>query len=283
MRIVSLLPAATDIVVALGLGDSLVGYSHLCEAPDRATVVTASQMPVAPEHSSWRVDWDAVAALRPDMILTRALPGYARIAGALVGLESPLPTPLLALEASSLDGVLESIQAIAAECGAGETGLRVAGELRGRMDVLAERSARTRHRPVVIALEDLVTPVAAGLWVPEQIRIAGGTSTLVEAGEPAAAVAWEDVASVQPELFLAMAREGDVLSSLQALVALGARDDLRWMWRDIPAAYLSQIYALDARLFSGPGPRLVDGIAVLAGLLHPDAFPAPLAAHALRP
>ena len=283
MRIVSLLPAATDIVVTLGLGHALVGCSHLCEAPDGTTVVTEANPPVTPEHSSWRVDWAAVAAQQPDLILTRATPGRARIAGALVAIDLPVASPAFALEATCLAGVLESIQAVAAECGASKAGLQAAGDLRARIDALAERSARTRHKPVVIALEDLATPKAAGLWVPEQVRIAGGTATLVEDGEPAAAVAWEDVASVQPELFLAMAREGDVLSSLQALVALGARDDLRWMWRDIPAAYLSQIYALDARLFGGPGPRLVDGIAVLAGLLHPDVFPAPLAAYALRP
>lgn len=283
MRIVSLLPAATDIVVALGLGDALVGSSHLCEAPIGVAVVTDAYPPAAPEQSAWRVDWDAIAALRPDLILTRALPGHARVAGAFVGIELPVAGPAFALEATDLGGVLESIALIAAECGFGEAGLRVVEGLRERVDDLAERSARTRHKPVVIALEDLATPTAAGLWVPEQVRIAGGTASLVEEGWPAVAVAWEDVASVQPELFLAMPREGDVLSSLQALVALGARDDLRWMWRDIPAAYLSQIYALDARLFSGPGPRLVDGIGVLAGLLHPDAFPAPLAAYALRP
>ncbi|MEO6061075.1 MAG: ABC transporter substrate-binding protein [Thermoflexales bacterium] len=283
MRIVSLLPAATDIVVTLGLVDDLVGYSHLCEAPIGVTIVTEAHPPAVPEQASWRVDWDAVAALRPDLILTRAIPGCARDAGAFVGIDLPVAGPAFALEATNLDGVLESIQAIAAECGARDVGLRVAEELRGRMDDLAETSAMTRHKPIVIALEDLVTPTAAGLWVPEQIRIAGGTASLVQEGFPAAVVAWEDVASVQPELFLAMPRVGDVLSSLQALVVLGARDDLRWMWRDIPAAYLSQIYALDPRQFSGPGPRLVDGIAVLAGLLHPDVFPAPLAAYALRP
>lgn len=283
MRIVSLLPAATDIVVALGLGDALVGSTHLCEAPEGARVVTDSAPPATPAHSAWRVDWDAVAALQPDLILTRAAPGHARMAGAFVGIDLPAAGMAYALEATGLDGVLESIQALASECGAHEAGRRVAEDLRGRIDDLAERSSLTRHKPVVVALEDLDGPTAAGLWVPEQIRIAGGTPTLVEESEPAAMVTWEDVAAVQPELFLAMAREGDVLSSLQALVALGAQDDLRWMWRDIPAAYLSQIYALDARLFSGPGPRLVDGIAVLAGLLHPDVFPAPLAAYALRP
>lgn len=283
MRIVSLLPAATDIVATLGLGHTLVGCSHVCDAPGGTAVVTEAKPPAAAAHAAWRVDWTAVAALQPNLILTRAAPGHARVTGALVGTDLPVAIPALALEATRLEGVIESIQAIAAECGAGEAGQRVTDDLRGRMDALVEQSAKTRHKPVVAILEDLVTPAAAGLWVPEQVRIAGGTATLIEEGMPAAAVAWEDVASVQPELFLAMTRDGDVLSSLQALVALGTRDDLRWMWRDIPAAYLSQIYALDARLFSGPGPRLFDGIAVLAGLLHPDVFPAPLAACALRP
>ncbi|HQV28586.1 MAG TPA: ABC transporter substrate-binding protein [Thermoflexales bacterium] len=283
MRIVSLLPAATDILVALGLGDALVGHSHLCDAPEGGEVVTAAQPPGAAEHSAWRVDWDAVATLQPDLILTRAMSGHAPIAGALVGIDLPVGGTAFGLEATGLDGMLESIQAIAGECGAREAGQRVAEDLRGRIDEMAERSAMTRHKPVVVALEDFATPMAAGLWVPEQVRLAGGTATLVDEGGPSAVVTWEDVASVQPELFLAMPRAGDVLASLQALMALGARDDLRWMWRDIPAAYLSQIYALDARLFSGPSPRLVDGIAVLAGLLHPDVFPAPLAAYALRP
>jgi iron complex transport system substrate-binding protein len=283
MRIVSLLPAATDIVVALGLGDALVGCSHLCEAPHGPTVVTEPAPPVDPAYSTWRVDWDAVAAVRPELILTRAMPGHARRAGALVEIDLPIAAPAFALEATDLDGVLATITAIASECDALTAGQRLAEGLRQRMDDLADRSAKTRHKPVVIALEDLDTPIAAGLWVPEQIRLAGGTATLIDEGSLAAAVAWDDVASVQPELFLAMPREGDVLTSFQALVALGARDDLRWMWRDIPAAYLSQIYALDARLFNGPGPRLIDGIAVLAGLLHPDVFPAPLAAYALRP
>lgn len=283
MRVVSLLPAATDILVDLGLSDALVGCSHLCDAPEGVPLVTDSERQAAPEHSAWRVDWDAVAALRPELILTRALPGHARSTGALVDIGLPIAVPAFALEATDLDGVLATITAVAAECDAPGAGQRLAESLRQRIDALAERSARTRHRPVVVALEDLSAPVAAGLWVPEQIRLAGGTSTLADEGAPAAAVSWEDVASVQPELFLAMGREGDVLLSLQALIALGARDDLRWMWRDIPAAYLSQIYALDGRLFSGPGPRLVDGIEVLAGLLHPDVFPAPLAAYALRP
>ncbi len=285
MRIVSLLPAATDIVVRLGLGESLVGRSHLCGSGASGNVLTVPAVqPAWPALSAYEVDWEAVGALRPDLILTRAAPGHARASDAIVPLAGPGPARMLGLEALTIDGILASMLALSVELGVAEAGRTEVDFLRRRIEGVANRAAAARHKPVVVALDDLDGPSAAPGWVPEQILLAGGTPALAEPGSPSAPASWEDVANAQPELFLALPQDCDVLESLRRLESLGARDELRWLWREIPATYLSQIYALEAlRFFSGPGPGVFDGIEVLAGLLHPDTFPAPLAAHALRP
>lgn len=287
MRIVSLLPAATDIVRALGLGPSLVARTHQC-APDGESgnppIVTRPGPPDAPERCGFAVDWAAVEALSPDVVITRAAAGHAAAVGGLVALPAQGGGRVYGLEAMDLEGVWVGIRALAGTLGDPAAGDRLTVHLRARIDAIAERVAPLRHRPVAIALEQLEIPVAAGGWVPEQIALAGGTPVLAEPGAAAVETQWEAVADCQPELFLAMPAGCDVLASLSALEALGARSDTRWFWKEIPAAYLDQIYALDAlHDFGGPGPGLVDGIETLAGLLHPNLFPAPLATHALRP
>lgn len=282
MRLVSLHPAATDALRALGLGDALVAHTHRCEGA--GLTVTHPRPSQTPALSAYEVDWPTVASLMPDVIVTRATPGRALKQGPLVTLDVGLPARGLALEARTLDEVFEGLSALGIELGVAHISEALLASLRGRIDAVAARNAGIRHRPVPVALEQFDPPLIAGGWVPEMIALAGGTPVLSEAGERATAVTWEEIANVQPELFLTLPPDADVLESLRQLDALGARNDLRWMWKAIPAAYFDQIYALEARhSFTGPGPGLVDGIETLAGLLHPDRHPAPLAALALRP
>jgi iron complex transport system substrate-binding protein len=135
------------------------------------------------------------------------------------------------------------------------------------------------HHPTVAALEWLDPPFAPGHWVPEQIEIAGGNPVLGREGRPSFRCTWDDVARTQAECVIAMPCGFDLAGSVREFQNAAARD----VWRDLPATYLWQLYAVDATsYFSRPGPRVVDGVEILAGILHPNRWPAPGPDRALR-
>lgn len=149
---------------------------------------------------------------------------------------------------------------------------------RNRVERVRDAVKSAVHRPTVAALTALNPPFSCGEWVPAMIEIAGGRSVLGEAGQPAQPIDWDDVIAAQPEIVVIMPHDADIAGSVQAFIDVA---DLP-VWRDLPATYLWQLYAVDATLFSTPGPGIVDGIEILAGMIQPHLWPAPGPEQALR-
>ena len=293
----SLLPSATEICFALGLGDELVGRTHECDYPPEALAVPVltSNIGVVAGASSreindrvaasvhggesiYRLDIDALAAADPDLILTQELctvcaVSYRDVAAAVR--EAGTDSEIVSLEPTSIEGILNSISTVGAYAEAED-------EAVGLIEILRERLARIENRVLerrlagvpprrVVSLEWLDPPFASGHWVPEQVRRAGGWDLLGSAGAPAVETTWQSVRDVEPELVLLMpcgyhARR----TAAEWAATSGARPE--WV-ADLPAIADGRVFALDgSAYFSRPGPRVVDGIAILAEILDPGTF-----------
>ncbi|HEV8536618.1 MAG TPA: ABC transporter substrate-binding protein [Candidatus Limnocylindria bacterium] len=286
MRVVSLVPAATEMVHALGALAQLVAVTHDDDFPPAVRSlprVTRSTIPPeasareidahvreagARGESTFHLDEQALRAARPDVILGQTLCAVCavtldQIPAALAS--QPLVVPL---DASDLEGMLADLRRVGAALGRERDAERLVDDLRGRLRDVAERVV-DRPRPRVACLEWLDPLFNAGHWVPEQVQVAGGTDVLGEAGARSREITWNDVRDARPEIVIAMpcgwdaeraAREAE---SLQALA--GAR-----------------VFGVDgAAYFSRPGPRLVDGTELLASILHPDLVGPPRGAVAI--
>ena len=292
MRICSLLPSATEIVYALGLGDQLVAVTHECDEPpaarmkpritrsaiDPAALTGAQIDALVQEHlhdhrSLYHLDRDLLEQLNPDLILTQELcdvcaVSYAevqRAARALYG-----ERQILSLEPTTLDSVLDTMLVVGRATGTeGQAAAIVAG-LRERIERVRARTAAIAHRPRVACLEWLDPPFAGGHWVPEMVAAAGGEDGLGQAGEPSRRLAWEEVLAARPEVAILMPCGFDV----ERAVVEYRRAALPPGWVGLPAVQSGRVWAVDANAyFSRPGPRVVDGLETLAAILHPELFP----------
>lgn len=285
MRLVSLLPSATEIVYALGLGDDLVGVTFECDEPPQArqqkTVVVGGRdtRGMSPreidEYVRFQMDSGAdlytlhagaLAGLAPDLILTQdlcrvcALPS-GHVEGALdyLGCRSDV----LSLDPHSLDEVLDSIVAVGTRVGVHDRAVQLVGTLRSRLDAV-EAAVAGRPRPRVLIVEWVDPPFTAGHWVPDLVRVAGGEPVAANPGAPSVRAAWEQLAASSPEVVI-VAPCGFHLEGAAAQAQLIADR--------FPGA---AVWAIDADgIVVRPGPRLVDGVEAIAAILHPDAVPDP--------
>lgn len=297
MRVLSLLPGATDAVVALGLGDHLVGVTHECDAPgcDARPRVTASA--VDPEHEAGAVDAAVralvaeggaifaldearIAALRPDVILTQQLCDVCAVSEtqvrALARRLDPSPA-VVTLSATTLDGVWDDVRRVADALGAASAGARMVADAEARVRGVHDALKAARApRPRVAVIEWGEPVYAAGHWVPDMVRRAGGTDVLAQVGEHSTTRTVDDVRAADPEVVLIAPCGYDAAraeSEARRLLALDA-----WAWaRD------RRVWAVDAnRLVSRPGPLLADGVVTMAAIVAPGLFPAPDARDARR-
>jgi iron complex transport system substrate-binding protein len=259
MRIVSLIPAATEIVWALGLEDDLVGVSHACDFPPPVV-----GRPVATRPSSDAVDEAALAALRPDLVFAGAGPR---------DWEAGPGVTVVILDPVSLEGIFHAIATVGAMTSAEDEAVGLVEILRERLadveEAAAERRGSGHHAPRVVVLDGLDPLSSAGLWLPEQVRRAGGWEVLGSDGEPSARVTWEAVAEVDPEMLLLAPRSMHLGAAARAWRATPRPA----FWSEIQAVRRGQVFALDASAyFSRPGPRVIDGIEILAEIFDPAAF-----------
>jgi iron complex transport system substrate-binding protein len=288
-RIVSLLPSATEIVCALGLGDALVGVSHECDWPPfvRALpVLTLAAIPanlpsgetdrlvrerLARGDGLYMLDAAVMRQLQPTLIVTQALcevcsialPEVLRVARSL-----PKEPPVLSLEPHCMADIWADSGRVAEAVGAPERAAPVVDALEARLATV-QRAVARRERPRVALLEWLDPPFIAGHWVPEMISIAGGTDILGVVGEKSAHIRWEHLRETTPEVIVVSPCGYDVARTRADL----ARAPLPPWWSDLPAVRAGQVYVMDGNAYiSRPGPRVVDGTETLARLLHPDAF-----------
>jgi iron complex transport system substrate-binding protein len=279
MRLVSLLPSATEIVYALGLGQDLVGVTFECDEPAAArrekTVVvggrdTRGMTPgeidsyvrgqLAAGADLYTLQAEALARLEPDLILTQdlcrvcALPsGHVEDALDYLGCRADV----LSLDPHSLDEVLDSILAVGQATGVPDRAARLVGELRARLARTAARVAG-RRRPRVAVVEWVDPPFTAGHWVPDLVSAAGGEPVAAHPGAPSVQATWPEIAAAAPE-FVVVAPCGYHLPD--------AIEQARVVARALPGP---AVWAIDADgIVVRPGPRLVDGVEAIASILHP--------------
>lgn len=295
MRIVSLLPSATEIVFALGLGDELVGVTHECDFPPEAAgkpVMTRSVNDLASASSRdihrlvsaavhggsslYALDEDALADAHPDLILTQELcpvcaVSYREVNEVARAIDAAMT--VVSLEPTSIEGILHTITTVGAMTESEDTALDLVESLRERLNsieqVVQARRDEGQRAPRVVGLEWLDPPFAVGHWVPEQIRRAGGWDLLGADGEPSRQTDWEAISEVDPEMLLVMPCGFHLAETVQSWEGLARPPG----YRELAAVRRDQVFALDgSAYFSRPGPRVIDGIELLAEIFDPAAF-----------
>ncbi len=295
MRIVSLLPSATEIVCAIGLGDELVGVTHECDWPPEVLgkpVVTRSvydlvgtpsrtihQLVDSAVHggsSLYSLDDEALEATQPDLILTQELCNVCAVSYRevnAVAREIDADIKVVSLEPTSLEGIFNTITTVGALTESEDAAVDLVEALRSRLGSVEQTAQRRRDRghvpPRIVALEWLDPPFAVGHWVPEQIRRAGGWDLLGDPGERSVETSWTNVRDVDPEMLVLM----PCGFHLADTVTEWERTPRPAFWDELNAVRSGQVFAVDgSAYFSRPGPRVVDGIELLAEIFDPDAF-----------
>lgn len=287
MRICSLLPGATEIVFALGLGDDLVGVTHECDYPADAqnkltvvkSVIDAKRMSGAEIDRKvaellqagkglYRIDEAAFADAAPDVILTQGLCevcalDYDAVVKAAAALSRQ--PKIVSLNPHSLPDILDDIGRVGDATGRSDAATTLVDGLRQRIEQVGGREPD--RRPRVVCLEWFEPLYSAGHWVPEMVALAGGHDVIGHAGEPSARIDWREVVDAQPEVILLMPCGFDVRRTVKESTPLRARPG----WNDLPAVHAQRVFALNGNAyFSRPGPRLVNGLEILARIIHPD-------------
>lgn len=295
MRIASLLPSATEIVYALGVGDELVAVTHECDYPPTARShpsVTRSLLPpglpsaeidravrasARDTHTIYELDGERLAGLEPDVVLTQSLCEVCAVPRSAVDevvCSMPAQARVASLDPHTMDGVFDSILQAGEALAVLDRARALVQELRGRIAAV-QRAVSAAERPRVLCCEWLDPVYRGGHWVPEQVRFAGGDDGLGREGAPSAVVDWEAVLSYAPQVLVLMPCGFDSAQAAARLDELSRRPG----WGDLPAVRAGRVFAVDgSAYFSRPGPRLVDGIELLARILHPEVAPRTAAA-----
>ena len=298
MRIVSLLPGATEMVYALGRGDDLVARSPECDFPPEVQrKPVASRGVIDPELGSaaidatvearirsgvalYAVDEAILQRLRPDLVLTQAVcevcaPSLGEVREVTERLAHP--PEVLSFDAHELAGIFEGLERLGDAVDAPEAARALASGLRARVE--AVRSRRGSQRPSVACLEWFDPIFAAGHWVPEQVESAGGREVLGRTAAPSAKVDWDRVLEADPEHLVLMPCGMDVPRGQRELPTLRDRPG----WRELRAVRAGHVWLVNgSAYFSRPGPRVVPGIEILERLLHANGHPLPKAGDAIE-
>jgi iron complex transport system substrate-binding protein len=282
MRIASLVPSATEMLFALGLGGDVVAVTHECDYPPGARSLphlTRTALPaglsaadidrqvkarVMEGRPLYELDEELLAELAPDLIVTQALCEVCAVSfDDVVAVAARLPSHprVIQQDPSTLNEMLDDVVALAEAAGVPQSGHELRGELEGRIAIVRSAVAGATT-PRVVALEWLDPPFVAGHWVPEMISIAGGEDVAGPPGLKSPEVSWGELSGLTPDVIVAMPCGWYVD---------GARSQVLEHWFRLEELNARQVFAVDAAsTFSRPGPRLVDGVELLGHLLHPD-------------
>jgi iron complex transport system substrate-binding protein len=299
VRICSLLPSATEIVFALGKGDSLIGVTHECDYPaETARIPKITRSGITPEMSSSQIDAAVSSALgtagtlygldlemleelQPDLILTQQLcdvcaVSYDRVQEAANQLRCR--PAVINLEPRSLTDILKNVRVVASAIAKTDHDVLDRAEavvkgLEQRINAVREVTQPIRERPRVVCLEWVDPPYCGGHWMKELVEIAGGRDELANRWRPSYRIEWERVLQFAPDIIVLtccgfnlarVQQEAEILKKFEHFC-------------DLPAARSSRVYATDgSAYFSRPGPRIVDSLEILAHLIHPELFNAPV-------
>jgi len=293
MRIVSLVPHATELLFALSAADDVVAVTHECDHPPAALELprvtrdvlapglSAAEIDAAVRERTlhgraiYELDREALRALEPELIVTQALcpvcaVSYEEVAE--LAAELPAPPRVLALDPKTLEQTLSDVSTVAEASGRGAQGAELLMDAEARIERVAQavRTPAAVARPRVAALEWLDPVYVAGHWTPQLIDMAGGEDVLGRPGEPSQTVSWEALRAARPEVVVVMPCGYDAhRAHAEAITYAG----------ELAGLQAERIVAVNASAyFSRPGPRLIDGLELLAHILHPERVPAPPAA-----
>jgi iron complex transport system substrate-binding protein len=291
IRIVSLLPAATEIAAALGLMDQVVGVSHECDFPDEANA--RPRVTHCPVHNSgltsgevdqwvrralrnngtiYTIDEQLLRELQPDVILTQKLCDVCAVGyGTVARLAETLPgrPNVVNLEPTSLSDIFDDIRRVAEACGVSERARGIIAKLSERVEAVQLRADRISHRPRCFLMEWVDPPFCSGHWGPELVEIAVGCDSLGRRHQPSAQIDWREVVDARPEIIVLALCGYDINRARRDYELLRSFPH----FDSLPATRLGEIYVVDASAyFARPGPRIVASLEILAGILHPREF-----------
>ena len=293
MRIVSLLPSATEIVCSLGLGEHLVGVTHECDFPPFVKALPKVTRTLIPHDASSRdidalvrerlktakalysLDLPTLERLRPDLLVTQALCDVCAVAEAEVTAAAcslPGRPRVVNLEPSRLSEVFDCLRLVGDAAGVPGRAAEVVAALEARVEAVAARSRSLAHRPTGVLLEWIDPPFGSGHWSPELVRLAGGVEVLGREGLASQTTAWDRVRELDPEWLMVALCGFDVARTLVDLPILAAYPG----YAELRCVRAGNVFVTDGNAyFSRPGPRLVESLEILAHALHPDVHPLP--------
>lgn len=301
MKIVSLLPSATEIVCSIGLEKSLVAVTHECDFPEGIShlpAITASRIlhetmtskeidhavrsQLDGHGSIYDLDTKLLEELRPDLILTQELCDVCAVSYKQVENAAKMyvaDATVVSLEPNTIGDIFETMLAVGRLADAENQAAEVVDELRRRIEKVREKTSSVYNRPKVFMLEWLEPPFAPGHWVPEQVEIAGGECLLGKAAQRSVTTTYDAIRESKPDVIVLVPCGYYIADTLGQL----ENTDFPSNWSEIPAVENGEVWAVDATsYFSRPGPRVIDGVEILGKIFHPDIFGAPSNAEAVR-
>ena len=291
MRIVSLLPSATEIVCALGFERALVGRSHECDFPPAVMQLPSLTNPkFNPEGPSaevnqrvltilrdalavYRVDADRLRELQPDVIVTQSQCDVCAVSmrdveDAVAQWVGIRPT-IVSLAPYALDDIFADIERVATALGAADRGPEVTQRLRSRMDTIATRARTIASRPRIAIIEWIDPLMAAGNWMPELVSMAGGDNLFGRAGEHSPWMKFDELAAADPEVILLCPCGFNIERTLEELPTLTSNPT----WPQLRVVRSRNVFVADGnQYFNRPGPRIAESLEILAEILHPERF-----------
>lgn len=290
MRIVSFLPSATEMVYALGLGEQLVGVTHECDYPAevrfkqvvvRSAIETKGLTPQQVDEAVSRamragqslyvVDETVLKELSPDLILTQDLCQVCAPSGNEVGRVVKFlskPPQILWMTPKKLSEILENLRQLGEATGRAEAASDLVQRLERRIETISNQTIGLKP-PRVFCMEWLSPPYNAGHWMPELVERAGGVDALAQKGKDSTRIAWEQILDYDPEVLILSPCGFNLKEVLRQANLLTRYPD----WERLSAVQAGRVYAVDANsYFARPGPRVVDGLELLAALIHPEVF-----------
>ncbi|MEE8321697.1 MAG: cobalamin-binding protein [Gammaproteobacteria bacterium] len=296
MKIVSLLPSATEIICALGLSDELVGVTHECDYPPSVTrlpKVTRTLIPhdatsseidalvrerLKTEKALYNLDMDVLRQLQPDLLITQALCDVCAVCGNEVlaaARHLPGEPQVINLVPMSLDDLFKTLLLVGEATNRKQTAEQLVSELRKREDRVIERTAsmiKDEDRLRVVFLEWIDPPFNAGHWTPELVELAGGIDCIGNKHRPSETTPWQSIVDARPDVLVIACCGYSAIRTLSDMPILQKQPG----WDNLPCVRQNRVYLIDgSTYFNRPGPRLVDSLEIIAHTLYPDVHPLP--------
>lgn len=295
MRIVSLLPSATETICGLGLRDQLVGVSHECDYPADVSNLPKVTKTVIPHDASsveidtlvrkqlktnaalYSLDMAVFQKLNPDLIVTQALCDVCAVADSEVQAAAcslPGNPKVINLEPACLADVMQCIREVGAAAERSDLADDYVSDLQQRVDAVAIRSRTIDNdqRPSTVLLEWIDPPFSAGHWSPELVSIAGGIEAIGVAGKRSMTTSWDEIVRADPEVMIIACCGFDVVRTMEDFPILRSYPG----WSSLRCVQTKRVHVVDGNaFFNRPGPRLIDSLDILANVLHPDVHPLP--------